>query len=120
MEHFDNIANWMTKDPVFVDISATLKDTISRMGQNKIGAILIFNNNDLAGIFTERDLLAIVDKLSDMTSLKRPIAEHPFTCENSRVKVTMSFGIAEYPTDAKGYEDLIRCADIAMYRACKI
>ena len=75
MEHFDNIADWMTKDLVFVDISATLEYTISKMRQQKIGAILIFNNNELAGIFTERDLLAIVEKLYDIATLKRPISD---------------------------------------------
>lgn len=44
-------------------------------------------------------------------------AAEPFDLEGLNYVVTVSIGIALYPRDARDPEGLIRCADLAMYRA---
>jgi diguanylate cyclase (GGDEF)-like protein len=43
--------------------------------------------------------------------------EEPFTLEAVRVQIGASIGIAVMPEDASDAADLVRCADLAMYRA---
>jgi diguanylate cyclase (GGDEF)-like protein len=43
--------------------------------------------------------------------------EEPFTLDAVRVQIGASIGIAVMPDDAKDAADLVRCADLAMYRA---
>lgn len=43
--------------------------------------------------------------------------ERPFTIEGSQRELGASIGIAIYPDDAAGAEELVRRADLAMYRA---
>ena len=50
--------------------------------------------------------------------LRRAINEHEFLAHEKRaepIKLTASFGVAAFPTDAKSKEDLLRMADNAMY-----
>lgn len=48
--------------------------------------------------------------------LRRSLREHSFHIDNGvELKVTGSFGVATYPSDAKDKDDLIRLADKAMY-----
>lgn len=42
---------------ISVDIHSTVFDAIKIMNENKIGAILVKNNDEIIGIWTERDLL---------------------------------------------------------------
>ena len=42
---------------------------------------------------------------------------HPLTVEDTEVFVGASIGVAVYPDDAENMEELIRCADTAMYAA---
>jgi diguanylate cyclase (GGDEF)-like protein len=43
--------------------------------------------------------------------------EEPFYLGNVRARISASIGIAVVPKDAKNAYDLLRCADLAMYRA---
>ncbi len=43
------------------------------------------------------------------------IAEFPFSMDNTNVQMTISGGLAEYPKDAEGLNNLINRADEAMY-----
>jgi diguanylate cyclase (GGDEF)-like protein/PAS domain S-box-containing protein len=45
--------------------------------------------------------------------------QRPFTIEGSRYHISMSAGIAVFPSDADTVDNLLRCADTAMYRAKK-
>ncbi len=66
-------------------------------------------------------LLPATDKKGAFTmasKLQQQLQEHRFhACEGEGLQVTASFGLATYPDDAQGKEDLIRLADMAMYRA---
>jgi diguanylate cyclase (GGDEF)-like protein/PAS domain S-box-containing protein len=56
----------------------------------------------------------------EVTGLATRIAElvnQPVDIEDLRLRVHASVGISLYPQDADTVEDLVRCADIAMYRA---
>ena len=68
------IAQWMTKEPVQVESAVSLRTTIRMMRNQKIGAILVVERDKLVGVFTERDLLALVEKLSDEDLLHQPIS----------------------------------------------
>jgi diguanylate cyclase (GGDEF)-like protein len=43
--------------------------------------------------------------------------EEPFRLGNVKARISASIGIAVVPTDATNAHDLLRCADLAMYRA---
>jgi EAL domain-containing protein (putative c-di-GMP-specific phosphodiesterase class I) len=65
--------------------------------------------------------VALLDSGSDYaaTVAARLIAriEEPFTIDAVRVQIGASIGIAVLPGDAGDADDLLRCADLAMYRA---
>jgi len=54
------LAKWVTEDPVTVDSSATLAESVRVMTVRNIGAVLVLSGDGLAGIFTERDLLKVL------------------------------------------------------------
>ncbi len=43
----------------------------------------------------------------------------PIMFKEKQISISCSIGISVYPDDADNYEDLIRCADMAMYKAKK-
>jgi len=53
------IIDWITPNPVVVDLTDTLIDTIQTMAKKRIGAILVTRHDKLEGVFTERDLLRL-------------------------------------------------------------
>ncbi len=54
------LAKWMTDNPATVDSNATLAEGVRLMAVRNIGALLVVNEDVLAGIFTERDLLKVL------------------------------------------------------------
>lgn len=59
-------------------------------------------------------------KVSDATVVAEKIVEifnSPFLCDGLSLKSSTSIGVAMHPEDGDSSEALIRCADIAMYRA---
>lgn len=53
------IENWITPNPAVVDAEELLVNTVQTMAGKQIGAILVTQNDELSGIFTERDLLRL-------------------------------------------------------------
>jgi diguanylate cyclase (GGDEF)-like protein len=49
--------------------------------------------------------------------VRAALADIELSAEDPTHRVTMSLGVASYPADAQSAEDLIRCADRAMYIA---
>lgn len=45
------------KEPIFVPADATVSETIARMSERRIGAVLVGSVDDLRGIVSERDVL---------------------------------------------------------------
>ncbi len=77
-------------------------DVLVRVGGDELGVILLDTHPSYAEAVAER----IVAKL-----------EEPFILNSVRVRISASIGMAAAPADANDSTDLIRCADLAMYRA---
>lgn len=78
-------------------------DTIARMGGDEFLLLLPEAKTREATIAVARKVLAVFQK--------------PFLIEAREIKITVSIGIAFYPTDGKDGDSLIKNADIAMYQA---
>ena len=77
-------------------------DTLARQGGDEFTALLpSLTNSD--------DVNIIADKI--LGELRKP-----FTVADAHFLATASIGIAIYPDDAVNAQDLIRCADMAMYQ----
>lgn len=78
-------------------------DFIARLGGDEFAVILgHIKDNEEAGVVAQK----IIDRLSS-----------PFKLGNYHVRVSASVGIACYPRAAKTSAELLKAADIAMYRA---
>ncbi|WP_317933318.1 EAL domain-containing protein [Halioxenophilus sp. WMMB6] len=65
-------------------------------------------------------LIPKFDQLKDLMVVSRRIVEAmgaPIDLDGGQVTVTTSIGIALYPSDADSAEELIKCADMALYSA---
>jgi diguanylate cyclase len=77
-------------------------DVLVRIGGDELGAVLIDTEPEYAAALAQR-----------LTAL----LEQPFNLNAVSVSVSASIGIAMAPTDAVDSVGLMRCADVAMYRA---
>lgn len=78
------------------------QDTISRLGGDEFVLILPGTDTDGAAYLAERLL---------------GIAARQYNIERHEINLTVSIGIAMYPTDGTDFDTLWRSADAAMYRA---
>lgn len=65
-------------------------------------------------------VLPSVPQTEDVTLIAQKVLHsltHPIDLEGQEVFTSTSIGIAMYPTDGRDVDSLIRCADMAMYRA---
>lgn len=79
------------------------EDTVSRMGGDEFTVLL-------PSLGKPEDVAAVAQKILDAF-------REPFVAGPHELFVTPSIGIAVYPTDGVEVEDLLKHADIAMYRA---
>jgi diguanylate cyclase (GGDEF)-like protein len=77
-------------------------DVLVRIGGDELGAVLVDTDPEYAAGLAQR-----------LTSL----LEQPFVLNGVSVRISASIGIAMAPTDAVDSIGLMRCADVAMYRA---
>jgi diguanylate cyclase len=77
-------------------------DVLVRIGGDELGAVLI-----------DTDPLYAAGLAQRLTAL----LEQPFVLNAVSVRISASIGIAMAPTDATDIAGLMRCADVAMYRA---
>ncbi|HEX5614709.1 MAG TPA: EAL domain-containing protein [Acidimicrobiia bacterium] len=116
---------------VFVDLDR-FKRINDGLGHEIGDAILVEVGHRVAGCVRAGDIVARiggdeftmllhrVDALAALEIAERTRATltEPFSLPSGdHVYVSASVGVASYPTDAQTYEDLVRNADIAMYRA---
>ncbi len=79
-------------------------DLVARYGGEEFVAVLPETDGARARIVAER--------------LRQNVIPHPFTLPSGeRVNVTISVGIAVFPTDAETVDDLVHAADTALYAA---
>ena len=77
-------------------------DVLVRIGGDELGVILLDANADYAGTVAQRFAARV---------------EEPFLLDAVSVRISASIGIAVAPSDATDGAGLVRCADLAMYRA---
>lgn len=75
---------------------------LARLGGDEF-TILLKNSNDT-------QLMSMLEDVQNLMNEKIVI-------DNHLIEVTFSIGLSKYPTDAKNADELIRNADIAMYKA---
>lgn len=77
-------------------------DLLVRLGGDELGVLLIDTDPDYCQMVARRLLKAL---------------ETPFLIDDVSVRISASIGVAVAPTDAMDTAGLLRCADVAMYRA---
>jgi diguanylate cyclase len=82
--------------------SLRASDVLIRIGGDELGAVLVDSDPDYAAGLARR-----------LTAL----LEQPFILNGVSVRISASIGIAVAPADAGDSIGLMRCADVAMYRA---
>lgn len=111
LDQFKNINDTLGHsigDALLIEVAKRLKsalreqDTVSRQGGDEF--VIVLPGSDAAGA------AHVAEKLL------KTIA-HTYQIEQYELNVTSSIGIAMYPNDAKDFESLFKCVDIAMYRA---
>jgi diguanylate cyclase len=85
-------------------LMARLRDTdvLVRVGGDELAVLILDADSTYAAAVAQR-LIAVLDQ--------------PFELDSISVRVGASIGIATAPTDATDSASLLRCADLAMYRA---
>jgi diguanylate cyclase (GGDEF)-like protein len=76
-------------------------DTVSRVGGDEFVVLLAETNN-------RDDAKGVAEKI-----LK--VVKDPLVIEDQTLTITTSIGIALFPQDGSSLDDLIQCADSAMY-----
>ena len=79
------------------------EDVVARYGGEEFVLIMPATSKD--------DAAGVADRV------REALADLELSADNPTHLVTMSLGVANYPVDAKSTDDLIRCADRAMYIA---
>ncbi len=85
-------------------LRATLRasDILVRLGGDELGVVLLDTDPHYATTVAQRLMVKL---------------EEPFVLDAVSVRISASIGIAFAPTDAADSAGLLRCADLAMYRA---
>ncbi len=96
-------------DKVLQEVGKRVKETIrdadiaARLGGDEFAIVLTLLNDDFDVIFFLKRLIDTIEK--------------PIKVENAEIKPTISIGIATFPKDGDNINDLLKRADIAMYKA---
>ncbi|MBJ7310619.1 putative bifunctional diguanylate cyclase/phosphodiesterase [Rugamonas sp. CCM 8940] len=113
LDHFKDVNDTLghsVGDALLVGLAGRLQaelraeDTVSRLGGDEF--ILLLHAGD------GRGLAQVVEKVLALVA-------RPHQIEPQQLTLTGSIGIALYPDDGKDLEELVKCADAAMYRAKK-
>ena len=111
LDHFKNINDSLGHrlgDKVLIALARRLEqqlgpyDTIARMGGDEFVV--------LAACPDAHQIQHLAQKLLDSTT-------HPFQIDDHELTISLSIGIATYPTDGNNFDTLYQRADAAMYRA---
>jgi diguanylate cyclase (GGDEF)-like protein len=116
---------------VFIDLDdfKKINDSVGHsMGDALIGSVAsrlsqLIHENDILGRLGGDEFALIIqqdlkdeDILQYVETLRRSL-EEKFCIENHELNIKASFGISKYPRDGINPNELIRCADTAMYKA---
>ena len=112
LDHFKNINDTLghdSGDSLLVIIAERLQhcvrssDTVARLGGDEFAIILPHINSSLA-------ISTVAEKV--LETLKQAIV-----LRETEVQISTSLGLAMAPDDSNSAEELIKCADLALYRA---
>ena len=112
LDHFKEVNDTFgheVGDLLLKHVSSTMKaiirneDTLSRLGGDEF--TIIVKNLSIA-----QDAQILAQKIVDFLS-------QPLEINGHKINISCSLGISIYPQDAIDYENLIKCADDAMYKA---
>jgi diguanylate cyclase (GGDEF)-like protein/PAS domain S-box-containing protein len=78
------------------------QDTVSRLGGDEFVLLLLDTGAEGASRVAEKVMHAV---------------SAPYRIQHHEINITLSIGIALFPTDGQDFENLLQSADIAMYRA---
>ncbi|MEP7155283.1 MAG: EAL domain-containing protein, partial [Betaproteobacteria bacterium] len=79
-------------------------DTVSRLGGDEFVVVL-------SGVENSEEVTRVLD------SRLLPLIRKPHDVEGNELHASCSVGVAMYPADAQGIDELMRLADVAMYHA---
>ena len=99
----ETIASLGPKVPISLTSDSSVADAISAMLSRKIGCLLIVDDNELVGVFTERDVLT---KVSGDLSLKERRVTELMTPSPEAVSANDSIAYALHAMDLGGYRHM--------------
>ena len=67
------VGDWMSRQLLFCDASATVGEAASLMAQRHVGSVLVMQGDRLLGIFTERDIVRAVS--NDVRAPGEPVED---------------------------------------------
>ncbi len=91
------------KDPIEINKKLSVREAINKMTDHNIGCLLIEENDQLIGIFTERDVLYKIS--DDLSKLNDPVEKHMTASPQSITKFD-SIAYALHEMDLGGYRHL--------------
>ena len=81
------VGDYMARELLVLDPSASVGEAASLMAQRHVGSVLVMSGSRLTGIFTERDIVRAVSQ--DVHAAEEPV-EHWFTAEPRTVTPDVS------------------------------
>lgn len=100
-------------DELLAGIARRLRDALSGGAHDPAPTAARLGSNEFAILVEERgggEVVALLDRLARVTA-------DPFPLGGVRHRVSVSIGIARHPDHGAGVEELMRMADLAVYRA---
>jgi CBS domain-containing protein len=98
-----NIGVLPTKTPVSVSSTTSVREAVDEMISRKLGCVLVVDNEELVGIFTERDLLYKVS--ADLHELDLPVTDF-MTPSPETITKQDSIAYALHAMDLGGYRHI--------------
>jgi len=97
----DRVKQFQGRQPLTVPPATPIRDVLRMMADNRVGCILVAEQDKMAGIFTERDaLLKLGEKAGELGS--RPISEF-MTSKVESLPPTAKIAFAVHRMDMGGY-----------------
>ena len=116
-----NVAELMSNPTCFVDPETTLAEATTMMGEQRVGSALVMEDDRLAGILTERDIVRAMSTAHDAPArpvvewmTKRPTTTSPDTPVREALRIMVDGGFRHLPvTDDDKVVGVLSMRDIA-------